>query len=77
MVETPRISGKELIKILKKKLNFEVIRIKGSHHFLRNSKNQATVIPVHGNETLGIGLINKIRKDIEFSKEEFFNLIKG
>ena len=33
MAKLPRVSGKEVIKALKKD-GFEVLRVKGSHHFL-------------------------------------------
>ncbi|MCX6156004.1 MAG: type II toxin-antitoxin system HicA family toxin [Candidatus Kapabacteria bacterium] len=63
-------SGKEMISLLKK-YGFEEIRIKGSHHYMKHQDGRATVIPVHSNEDLGIGLFMKILKDIEISKDEF------
>jgi len=66
-------TGRELISILKK-LGFQVIRIKGSHHYLNHSDGRATVIPVHSGEDIGIGLFMKILKDIDISKEEFDKL---
>ena len=50
MSRLPRLTGKQLIKVLKK-TGFEVIRIKGSHHFLRHSDGRSTVVPVHSGET--------------------------
>lgn len=47
---------KEAIKSLRK-LGFEVIRMKGSHHFLRHPDGRSTVIPVHRGETIGRGLL--------------------
>lgn len=70
----PPVSGKELIKIAKK-LGFEVLRVKGSHHFLKKD-NITTIIPIHNNRDLGDGLVLKILKDLELSKEEFQNLRK-
>ena len=60
----PKLTGKELIKILKKH-GFEVSRIRGSHHFLKHSDGRATVVPVHRGESVGPGLLNKISKDAE------------
>jgi len=65
-------SGKKLVSILLK-FGFRVIRIKGSHHFLEHEDGRATVIPVHSNEDIGIGLFMKILKDVEISKEDIFN----
>ena len=63
-----------MIYILQK-ANFEVIRIIGSHHFLRHSDGRTTVVPIHGNEIIGIGLFHKILKDCEISKDDFLELI--
>lgn len=59
-------SGKEIINILLKK-GYYIKRSNGSHHFLINDEGQKTVVPVHGNETLGKGLLNKILKDTKLT----------
>ncbi len=46
MTKLPRITGPRLITALRK-AGFEVIRIKGSHHFLRHAEGRRTVVPVH------------------------------
>ena len=74
MSNLPSVDGRKFIKALRK-AGFEVIRIKGSHHFLRHSDGRATVIPVHGKETVGIGLFYKILKDCELTTNEFLNLL--
>ena len=74
MSNIPAVTGKQVIKTLKKK-GFFVVRIKGSHHFLRHSDGRCTVIPVHSNETIGIGLFSKILKDCEFTKDHFIKLL--
>jgi len=60
----PKLTGKQLIKSLMKH-GFEVARIHGSHHILKHSDGRQTVVPVHGKETIGPGLLNKIMKDVE------------
>ena len=62
-------NGKELISILKR-IGFEVISIKGSHHYLRHEDGRATVVPVHSKEDIGVGLLQKMLKDLEMTKEE-------
>jgi len=47
----PQISAKELIKILKK-INFKIIRQKGSHIFLKHQDGRTTIIPDHSGEKL-------------------------
>lgn len=66
MSKSPRITGKELIKSLKK-FGFEVIRIKGSHYFLKHKDGRCTSVPVHSAETIGPGLLSKILKDCELT----------
>ena len=74
MTRSPRLSGQKLVSILQK-VGFEVIRIKGSHYFLRHSDGRSTVIPVHRNEVLGPGITAQILKDCEISPEELGRLI--
>lgn len=71
MSKLPQISATEFIKILEK-INFKIIRQKGSHVFLRHLDGRTTVVPNHPGEKLDRGLLNKIlRKDIQISREEF------
>ena len=70
MSRTKTYTGKKLLSILKK-LGFITVRIKGSHHYLRHADGRTTILPIHTNEDIGIGLFLKILKDIEVTKEEF------
>lgn len=73
MPHLPPISPKKLIKLLEKE-GFICIKIKGSHYFfLNNLDKRTTVVPLHGNKDIGVGLLHKILKDIEMSAEEFKN----
>ena len=75
MSKLPSISGKKLISLLEK-IDFEVIRVKGSHHFIKHKDGRVTVIPVHANEDLGPGILSKILKDLELTKEDFHKLLQ-
>ena len=66
----PAVSGSQAIRALRR-LGFEVIRIKGSHHFLRHPDGRCTVVPVHRGETIGRGLLLQILKDCELERDEF------
>ena len=69
------LTGKELIKILEK-MGFRVIRQKGSHVFLRHADGRAIVVPVHTDEEIDRGLLNKIiKKDLRISREEFMKYV--
>lgn len=74
MPRLPRIHGKEIISALNK-VGFRVIRIKGSHYFLRHADGRSTVIPVHSSEIIGPGLMNKILKDVDLELKEFIDII--
>lgn len=68
------ITGKSLVLALRK-LGFDVKRIKGSHHFLRHPDGRTTVIPVHSGESLGPGLLAKILRDVEKTRDELEELL--
>ncbi len=74
MTKLPRIRGQELIAALGK-AGFEVIRVKGSHHFLRHPDGRCTVIPVHRGEVIGPGLLSKILRDCEMPRDELVELL--
>ncbi len=74
MSKLPSVTGKKTVKALRK-ADFEVIRIKGSHHFLRDLEGRTTVVPVHGKEIIGPGLLHKILNDCELTVDEFTNLL--
>jgi predicted RNA binding protein YcfA (HicA-like mRNA interferase family) len=74
MTKLPRLTGKEIISALQKS-GFKVIRTKGSHHFLRHDDGRATVVPVHSGETIGPGLLAKILRDCEITREQINSLL--
>lgn len=69
MARLPRLRGREMIVVLQR-AGFSVLRVKGSHHFMRHSDGRTTVVPVHTGETLGPGLLRKILKDTEMDLEQ-------
>ena len=70
MTNIPSLDGRKLLKMLHQ-FGFEVIRVKGSHHFVKHLDGRSTVVPVHGKESIGIGLFHKILKDCELTLTEF------
>ena len=66
-------SAKELIKILKKQ-GFEVVHQKGSHVRLRHPDGRRTTVPMHSGENIGVGLLKKILRDVNISRNEFEEL---
>jgi len=56
------------------KLGFEKIYGKGSHIRFKHLDGRRTVVPVHGNEDLGKGLLRTILNQIDLTKEEYEEL---
>lgn len=73
MVRLIPISGKEFCKILER-LGFVKIFGKGSHVRFKHPDGRRTVVPVHGNEDLGKGLLRHILNQIKLSKEDYEKL---
>lgn len=74
MTRLPRISGKKMLKALEK-VEFKVIRIRGSHYFLRHNDGRCTVIPVHRSEILGPGITSQILRDCELTIQDLEKLL--
>jgi len=70
MPRLPRLRGREVIAALGR-AGFSVIRVRGSHHFVRHADGRATVVPVHAGETIGPGLLKQILRDVEMEAQDF------
>jgi len=71
----PALSGRAVIAALER-ADFEVIRRKGSHHFLRhrNDPSRQTVVPIHRND-LPPGTLRAILRQARLSRAQFFDLL--
>ena len=69
MANLPRPSGREMLRFLER-LGFTVVRVRGSHHVLQRG-DEHTTIPVHSNETLKIGTLRSILRDVRLSPSAF------
>jgi predicted RNA binding protein YcfA (HicA-like mRNA interferase family) len=74
MSQIPRVTGSDLVAALVK-AGFTVVRIKGSHQFLRHSDGRSSVVPVHAGETIGPGLLHKILRDCHLTIENLRQLL--
>ena len=62
MPKLRRLSGYDVIKILES-FDFEVVRVKGSHHKLRrvvDEQKQTLIIAVHGKKPIPTGTLRSI-----------------
>jgi len=75
MRSLPALPGRAVIAALER-VGFEVIRTKGSHHFLRHrdDPSRQTVVPVHRN-TLPLGTLRAILRQTRLSRTEFLDLL--
>jgi predicted RNA binding protein YcfA (HicA-like mRNA interferase family) len=74
MTRLPRVSGREVVRALER-AGFEVLRIRGSHTFLKHPDGRVTSVPVHSRETIGPGLMRSILRDVEMDVEAFSELL--
>ena len=75
MAKLPRLTGKELGKIIEK-LGFKFDHQTGSHMIYKHLDGRKTSIPNHPGEGIGPGLLNKIiKKDLGLNREEFMKYI--
>jgi len=70
----PAVTGKEVIAALQR-AGFAVIRVRSSHHFMRHGDGRTTIVPVHAGDTIGPGLLSKILRDCELTREAFASLL--
>jgi predicted RNA binding protein YcfA (HicA-like mRNA interferase family) len=74
MTKLQNLTGKQLITALEK-IGFFTVRQKGSHVRLKHEDNRVVSVPVHAQKTLGKGLLLKILRDADLTKEELEELL--
>ncbi len=67
------MSGRKMSKILER-LGFQKVHQVGSHARYIHPDGRKTVVSLHGNEELGIGLLKEILKQVKISREEYEKL---
>jgi len=73
MSELKNISVKDILFVLNK-LDFHIIRQKGSHIILKNQEGDLIVVPNH--KVLKIGTVLQIIKASRLTKEKFLDYLK-
>lgn len=74
MPKLPRISGKELVKILGK-LGYEIDHQTGSHMILRQNKEPYRRVTVPNHPEISKGTLLAIIKEAGLTRDEFFDLM--
>lgn len=66
----PILKARHLIRALRL-LGFEEIRQSGSHMFFEHKDGRTTLVPRHGGEDIGRGLLRQILREIEITPQKF------
>ena len=64
------LKARDIISVLRA-LGFLSVRQSGSHIFFGHSDGRTTLVPKHGGEDIGRGLLRQILREAEISPEEF------
>lgn len=75
MPKLPGLTGEAVMGALEK-VGFQKIRQKGSHVRMQHEDGRLVTIPIHSGKTIGRGLLRKILRDAELTREEFTALLE-
>ncbi|MDO8554939.1 MAG: type II toxin-antitoxin system HicA family toxin [Candidatus Micrarchaeota archaeon] len=74
-MKLPLVNAKTIIKILVLK-GYKQVRQSGSHVQFKNDKGILITVPLHPGRDIGRGLLRKIIRDMELTREEFIKLLE-
>lgn len=66
----PALKAREVLRALER-LGFQRLRQRGSHIFLKHPDGRTTLVPTHGSEDVGRGLLRRILQEVRISPQEF------
>ncbi len=68
------VDADKVVKALSR-IGFQAVRQHGSHLVMEHPDGRVTVIPIHKGEELGRGILRKIAKDAQISKDDLMQLL--
>lgn len=68
------LKARDVIRVLKI-LGFFEVRTSGSHIFFQHTDGRVTLVPKHGGEDIGRGLLRQILREIRMTPEEFSKML--
>lgn len=74
MPKLPVLKGHEIVGALEK-AGFRIVRQRGSHVRLQHPDGRVVTVPVHPSQDIGRGLLRKILRDAELTREAFIELV--
>ena len=75
MPTLPVVKAGELIRALER-AGFVMVRQSGSHARMRHPDGRVVTVPVHSGQDIGRGLLRKILRDAELTREAFLALLE-
>jgi predicted RNA binding protein YcfA (HicA-like mRNA interferase family) len=75
VAKLPSVTGEELIAVLMK-VGFSKVRQRGSHVRMKHEDDRIVTIPVHAGKNVGKGLLLKILRDADLTKDELIGFLK-
>ena len=75
MPPLPLLTTRQVVAALHQ-AGFESVRQKGSHIRLRHPDGRVVTVPDHPGQDMGRGLLRKILRDADLSRDEFVALLK-
>lgn len=70
MAFLPMLTAREVIRALER-AGFQIQRQTGSHARLKHADGRIVTVPIHAGQDIGRGLLRKILRDADLSREEF------
>ena len=71
----PARTSSEVIRALEN-VGFRIIRQRGSHVRLRHPDRRVVTVPVHAGRDIGPGLLRKILRDADLTRQEFLAALR-
>ncbi len=69
MTVLPMLTAREVIRALER-AGFQIQRQTGSHARLKHPDGRVVTVPIHSGQDIGRGLLRKILRDADLSREE-------
>ncbi len=75
MGRIPVLRAADVVRALEK-LGFQTVRQRSSHIRMRHPDPRVVTVPVHSRQDIGRGLLRKILRDAEVTRQEFLAAIR-
>jgi len=74
MSRLPTLKGRDVIRALED-AGFRIVRQRGSHLRMTHPDGRVVTVPIHAGRDIGRGLLRKILRDAEITREAFLELL--